>query len=90
MWSGHEMTGWGWLMMSLAILAWLVVMGIAFWLVSRAGRGSDDFVRGSPTGRPTDPLLILDARLARGEITVEEHRRLREALGHRLDEGPPA
>lgn len=84
------MTGWGWLMMSLAILAWLVVMGIAFWLVAQAGRGADKTLGGATPSRSSDPLLILDARLARGEISVEEHRRLREALRHRLEDNTSA
>lgn len=79
MWSGHQMTGWGWLIMSLALVAWLVLIAVAVSLISRG------WWRGRGDGAEGDALEILDRRLARGEITVDEHRRLREALRRDVD-----
>jgi uncharacterized membrane protein len=60
--------GWGWgLLMGvgwLAIWAAIVVAGVALW-------------RNRRNESPTD---VLDHRLARGEISIEEHERLRRAI----------
>lgn len=65
------MTGWtmsfeGWLWMA----AWVVVLVAAVWLLTR-----------SPDQAPQDdPVALLRARLARGEITPEEFERTRSLL----------
>lgn len=51
--------------------------GGAFW--PRRGRNESRYAPGpdpSPAGEPADPLAILKARLAKGEITIEEYQRL--------------
>ena len=67
-------TGWGsWLIactMMLAFLALIVVVVVALARGSRGGFG---------TGRPT-AKEILDERLARGEIDVEEYTRMLDIL----------
>lgn len=61
---GH-MDGWGggwmWVWSSLMMLSWVAIIATAVWLVGR-NRGD---------GRARD---ILDERLARGELSPEEHR----------------
>lgn len=75
--------GWGWwLVMSIGMIAFwaLVIYGIA-WLI-RGGQSSR-----AETEAPSEPPKeILKRRLAQGEISVEEYRRLADAL----DEQPPA
>ena len=75
-WDGGA--GWGgWLAMSLLmIVVWgvLIFGGIALWrAASRSDRGQP------PAVRPT-PEQLLDERLARGEIDIEEYRQRRELL----------
>lgn len=75
----HDGIGWGgWLMMMLAIVAFwgLVVAGIITL-----------FHTDTPTPQRS-PQDLLDERLARGELTAEEYRALREAL-HEAPRGYP-
>jgi uncharacterized membrane protein len=75
MWDGfHDMTGWGWLMMSLGLVFWISVIALAVWAISHYGSRSGGPVR-------ADARDLLDARLARGEIGLDEHARLVDALG---------
>jgi len=70
---------------------WQVAMGsvgmIAFaalliWAVYAMTTSSNRPSEPHPSlGGGGDPGAILDVRLARGEITVEEHRHLREVMG---------
>lgn len=63
---------WTWLILGLLAL-WLLVAFVVRSLVgSRRTKGEPD------------PLALLDLRLARGEITAEEYRRLRRihTIGH--------
>lgn len=76
MWQWGAM-GWvGWLLMSLIMLGFwaLVVVGIG--AVFRTDRGID---AGSRSGAD-DPVRLLDARFARGEIDAEEYRARLQAL----------
>jgi putative membrane protein len=76
------MSGWdnglgtgGWVLM---ILAWLALLGLVVWAISRllpTRPGGD-----SPEHTAETPEEILDRRLARGEIDTDEYTRLREAL----------
>lgn len=75
-WNGG--VGWGgWLAMSLMmIVVWgvLIFGGIARW------RATDRSDRSQPpAGHPT-PEQLLDERIARGEIDIEEYRQRRESL----------
>ena len=71
MMSGSGMWGWGLLWM---VLFWgLVIAGIA-WLVRVA-------IESPERGREADTARrVLDERLARGELSVEEYQRRRETL----------
>jgi putative membrane protein len=74
--------GWGWwLVMSVGMVAFwaLVIYGIV-WLI-RGGQNVQQ--RDEPSAE--SPRQILNRRLAAGEISTEEYRRLVETL----DEGPP-
>jgi uncharacterized membrane protein len=76
----------GWILSvvwTLIILA-LVVAGIV-WLVSALGN-RENRAAASQTS-DASAREILDRRLASGELTVEQHKQLREAIG---DPGPTA
>ena len=76
--NGH-MSGWGWL----AITAMVVMMGGMGWMMWSMMRGAGGHGSGSPDSH--DPVEILKARYARGELTTEEFQeRLRT-----IEETPP-
>ncbi len=71
---GNGVQWWGWLLMSIAMVAfWGVIVWAIWYLVSSIGRSPE-----SP--RPTEPKRILDERLARGEIDADEYARLRDVM----------
>ncbi|WP_250445464.1 hypothetical protein [Actinotalea sp. C106] len=59
----------GWLMLTSA----LAMLGVAVWVVTRL----------FPAAPEPDPVAVLDARLAAGEIDLETYRVLRAELGGR-------
>jgi hypothetical protein len=65
---GYDMTGWGWAVMILGMAGLFALLFVVVWLVARPQRPSPS------------PHELLDARLVRGEIDVDEHARLLEAL----------
>lgn len=71
-------SGWGgWLVMGLMmVMFWAVVIvgGIALWRVLRPGD------RGYRSPEPPTPEELLEQRLARGEVGVDEFNRRRELL----------
>ncbi len=72
---GGGMHWWGWLLGGVGVVVFwgLVVWGI-WYFVTSATRQSDHW------RQPRDAKAILDERLARGEIDVDEYRRLREVM----------
>jgi putative membrane protein len=79
---GNGGTHWGlWIVMILAMLAFV---GILAWAVVTIIRQRDGQRLGGaqapPVGSSPDPLQILDERLARGEIEVDEYTRRRDLL----------
>ncbi|MEW6583648.1 MAG: hypothetical protein AB1416_12910 [Actinomycetota bacterium] len=74
-WDGGMGTGW-WVLM---ILVWVVLIALVVWAIARLFPTRPDGEPGRPADRDT-PQDILDRRLARGEIDVDEYARLREAL----------
>ncbi|HYF74077.1 MAG TPA: hypothetical protein VD864_14700 [Nocardioides sp.] len=72
----HGGGGAGWLVMTLAMLAfWALVIGAVVMLFRDTGRG-----RAPDTVSPTDPWRILDERFALGQIGPEEYRERRAVL----------
>jgi putative membrane protein len=71
---GSGMHWWVWLLGSVAmVVVWGVVIWAIWYFVTSVAR------RPEPP-RDGDPKRILDERLARGEIDVDEYRRLREVI----------
>jgi uncharacterized membrane protein len=56
-------------------ILWILVLGVAIWAVVNAGNRSG---ARSSTGSARETL---DARLARGELSIDEYKKLRETLG---------
>lgn len=81
-----HMNGWGWSMMIFWTIVWVALLGLAVWAVAQWGRGGRTAGPG-PTSPPQNPRDILDERLARGEIDVDEYQRLRDALEARSPAG---
>lgn len=79
----HHMDDWGagwWIAMAvMMIVFWALVIVGAVWLVRSLATGRE---RGGG-----DPLAVLDHRLAKGEISVEEYRERRELLSEGGDSG---
>lgn len=66
-------TGWMIVIMLGMVLFWgLVVVGVVWLLREAIGRGHH--------GPNADPLVILDRRLAEGQISVEEYERRKKTL----------
>ncbi|GEP34573.1 hypothetical protein NSZ01_23410 [Nocardioides szechwanensis] len=75
----HDGGGWGgWLLMMLVMVAFwgLVVAAVVTLFRSSARPGS----AGSPPAAHPDPQAILDERLARGDIDLEDYRARRAVL----------
>ncbi|NUT49036.1 MAG: SHOCT domain-containing protein [Saccharothrix sp.] len=72
-WSDHNVSGWGWFVMSLGMIAfWAVVITFAVLLFRALSQ------TGQPPARSTSapgPELQLAERFARGEIDEDEYRR---------------
>jgi putative membrane protein len=74
---GH---GFGWLFMLILIVA---LVGVVIFTAVRTGRGHSPSVGGSRPGPQQTALDILDERLARGEIDLEDYEKRREVLAKR-------
>lgn len=69
--------GWlGWLVMSVGMVAF---WGLVIWGIVALVRGGSSSSR-EPEPAGERPLEILQRRLARGEISVEQYEELRDAL----------
>jgi putative membrane protein len=72
----HDGIGWGgWLLMTLAMVAFWGLVVVAVIALFRTDSRRD-------AGTRQTPLELLDERLARGELTTEEYRALRDTLRH--------
>jgi putative membrane protein len=82
-WNGHMTTA-GWIIAVLwTVITFALIAGAVYWLVSAlAGRGprTTSGATGEASARE-----ILDQRLAKGELTIEQYKELRDAIG---DEAP--
>lgn len=76
MYSNDHMTNGGWIvgMVGMIVVVALII-GVIVWIVSESAGG-----RANGTARSAEADDILDRRLASGEITVEQHERIRKAL----------
>lgn len=73
------MMGGGGAMFGFGMLVWIVILGVIVWaVVQAANRNSQGAPAPPSSGASTRE--ILDARLARGEIAVDEYKKLRETL----------
>ncbi len=78
--------GAGWMMLSM-VLFWVVVVGLALWLLSRLFPGTRErsgsqqpASNDTETGGPRQALDILNERYARGQITRAEYQEIRRDL----------
>lgn len=69
-----QMSAGGWVSM---IVFWVVVVSLVLWAVGRL----------FPAQVPSDPQVLLDSRLASGEITPEAYRSIRDELDGRASAG---
>jgi putative membrane protein len=70
-WTDHDLTGWGWVAMSVGMVVfWGLLITLTVVLVRGLNRPYDQ--AGEP--RPS-PAQLLAERFARGEIDEEEYRR---------------
>jgi putative membrane protein len=67
----HDLTGWGWVAMTLGMVAF---WGLLIVLVVELVRGRNRPAGGTDAARPT-PERLLAERFARGEIDEDEYRR---------------
>lgn len=61
------------------MLIWIVILGVIVWAVVRATSWNSPSA-GTRSAASQSTREILDARLARGEVTVEEYKKLRETI----------
>ena len=77
MWySGGGMQWWGWTLGTIGIVAFWVLLFWAVWYLVTGGSHRSDHAQ-TP---PTNARQILDERLARGEISEDEYRHLRDLI----------
>lgn len=74
--------GWGWEI--LMVLAMIAFWGLVVYLVVGLASGDRSAKPPTATSPPLPPsaVEILDRRLARGEVDLEEYRALRDAIEH--------
>lgn len=78
-WYGDHMSGWGYALMGVSMLAfWGLVITVIFAFVRYLGGGGQDR-QAAPPGRPTAEEVLAD-RFARGEIDEQEYRQRLKAL----------
>ena len=76
MWGFHDGMGWWMLFGGMGMMAfWAIFIGLVVWSVSRVAGGREK--RGEQSQSPID---IVERRLARGEISMDEFEDLKRAL----------
>jgi putative membrane protein len=79
-------SGWAWWQASLMWLAMIAFVALLIWLVYALLTGAIGRTQQPARGQEQhgdDARRILDERLARGEIDIEEHKRLRDVVAGR-------
>jgi len=81
-WNGHMTTG-GWIISILwTLIIFALIAGAIAWLVAElSGRNATSTIETTSEGSARE---ILDRRLAKGELTIDQHKELRDAI----DGGP--
>jgi putative membrane protein len=75
-WTDHDLTGWGWVAMTLSMVVfWGLLITLAVVLVRGLNRPA-----GQADGPRPSPERLLAERFARGEIDEEEYQRRLTAL----------
>jgi putative membrane protein len=70
-WTDHDLTGWGWVAMTLSMVVfWGLLITLAVVLVRGLNRAA-----GQADGPRPSPERLLAERFARGEIDEDEYRR---------------
>jgi putative membrane protein len=79
MMNGYDMSGWGWLLMTLGMLGfWALVAVLALALLRRPGQPDQQRQPGQPPRPGAEEILA--ERLARGEIDPDEYRQRLQTL----------
>jgi len=77
-WNGHMTTG-GWIISILwTVIIFALIAGAVAWLTSELRGRNAVTPDTAPEGSPRE---ILDRRLAKGELTIEQYKELRETIG---------
>jgi putative membrane protein len=77
-WNGHMTTG-GWVISILwTVIIFALISGAVAWLVAELSGRNAGTADPSPEG---SARAILDRRLAKGELTIEQYRELRDTIG---------
>ena len=74
-----HMNSWGWTMMIVWSLLWIGFLGLIAWVAVQWARGGPS-ESASKQRSPKTARELLDERLARGEIDIEEYQRRRAAI----------
>lgn len=76
-WNGHMTTG-GWIISILwTVIIFALIVGAIVWLVAElSGRNAST----AETTSEGSAREILDRRLAKGELTIDQHKELRDAI----------
>ena len=76
-WNGHMTTA-GWIIAVLwTVIILALIAGAVYWLVSELSRRNPSDSSGAREGSARE---ILDRRLAKGELTVEQYKELRATI----------
>jgi uncharacterized membrane protein len=76
-WNGHMTTA-GWIIAILwTVIILALIAGAVYWLASELGRRSQSHSGATREGSARE---ILDRRLAKGELTVEQYKELRATI----------
>ena len=73
------MNGWGWTMMVVWSVVWIGFLAIVGWVAVTWARGGSQRSASEPPSTKT-AHEVLDERLARGDIDLDEYQRRRQAL----------